>query len=53
MFAKCDVFKLQISWSNQTISAAKNCQPRKIRMRMPSSITRFVEANMNATAATK
>ena len=36
-----------------TISAARNCQPRKIRMRMPNSMTRLVEANIKATAATK
>jgi hypothetical protein len=44
---------MAMSSTPPTISAARNCQPRKIRIRMPSSITRLVEANMNATAATK
>lgn len=36
-----------------TISAARNCQPRKINISIPNSITRFVEANMNATEEMK
>ena len=34
-------------------SAAANCQPMRITNTTPSSITRFVEANMNTMAATK
>ena len=34
-------------------SPTTNCHPRKIEMMMPSSITRFVEANKNAMEDTK
>jgi hypothetical protein len=34
-------------------SAAANCQPISSHSTMPSSSTRFVEANMNACAAVK
>ena len=34
-------------------SATVNCQPSRIHMMMPSSMTRFVEANWNAIAAVK
>ena len=36
-----------------TNSAAANCQPISTTSTMPSSITRFVEANMNTIAETK
>src|SRR5947209_20573454 len=36
-----------------TSSARANCQPSKMISRMPSSITRFVEANSNAIDAVK
>src|SRR5215510_13940374 len=36
-----------------TNSASANCQPIKTIMMMPSSITRFVEANWKAIAAVK
>jgi len=34
-------------------SARVNCQPRRIAMMIPSSITRFVDANSKAIAAVK
>ena len=36
-----------------TYSPTTNCQLRNIAMTMPSSMTRFVEASMNAIAGTK
>ena len=36
-----------------TNSASVNCQPISTARMMPSSITRFVEANSNAIAAVK
>jgi hypothetical protein len=36
-----------------TNSAAMNCQPIRTTSTMPSSTTRFVEANMNTIAARK
>ena len=36
-----------------TNSAAANCQPINTTSTMPSSTTRFVEANMNTIAVTK
>ena len=36
-----------------TNSATANCQPISSHSTMPSSSTRFVEANMNACAAVK
>ena len=47
------ILLIEIRIKPPTISAARNCQPRKIIIRIPSSITRLVEANMNATAAIK
>ena len=44
---------MPISISPPIISAARNCQPRKIRIKTQSSITRLVDANIKATAATK
>ena len=42
-----------ISTSPPTSSASVNCQPRKIHITIPSSNTRFVEANWNAIADAK
>ena len=36
-----------------TSSASVNCQPRKIQITIPSSKTRFVDANWNAIADTR
>src|SRR6056297_3336539 len=44
---------MAMSMSQPMISATRNFQPRKMRMMIPSSITRFVEANINATPAIK
>lgn len=41
---------IAISTSPPTNSANVNCQPISTHITMPSSITRFVEANWNASA---
>ena len=42
-----------ISTIPPTNSAAVNCQPRKTQSTIPSSKTRFVEANWNVIAAAR